>query len=166
MKLLPFEDFYIISHLKPDEVQQQLQQVVEPPPALKDWFDGPPTSYFKGWGNNGTFEIRRVINYRNQFLPVIKGSTETYINGSRVHVKIRMTKFITIFMSVWLFWAALGGFAVVMQQMEKAPFKTNMLLPFGMFFFGYAIVKGSFIFESRKATDKLCEVLEGVVERK
>jgi hypothetical protein len=40
MKLLPYENFYIISKLKPEEVQERLQEAVSPDIGYSFYFYG------------------------------------------------------------------------------------------------------------------------------
>ena len=74
MPFLPFENFYIITDLKPDEVQARLEKEVEPDKGFS--FSGlfsRSDRNFTGYVVNGTFEFKRVINYRNSFLPPNQG---------------------------------------------------------------------------------------------
>jgi len=75
---LPFEFFYIVTNLKPEEVQARLEKEIAPLRGfnLKYLFESDPNFYFKGYSVNGTFEIQRIISHRNSFLPQIKGTTQ------------------------------------------------------------------------------------------
>jgi hypothetical protein len=163
MKLLPFEDFYINTNLKPEEVQSSLEKEVEPVQgfSFKNLFTKTSGYYFSGYVVNGTFEFKRVISYRNSFLPQIKGSTEAWLNGSRVHVKMGMHTAVIIFMCIWLSFAALFGIVFLIQETNKGPFKIVDLVPFAMFLFGYLLSLGGFKYESIEAKNKLVELLNG-----
>jgi hypothetical protein len=168
MLLLPYENFYIITKLKPEEVQSRLEQEVSP--GNNSFFKNPfgsssISTYFEGFAVNGHFEFKRSINYRNSFLPEIKGSTEACLNGSRVHIKMSMFIFVTIFICIWLSIAAFAGLAMVIQEINKGNFSAVVFAPFLMFLFGYLLTIGSFKYESRKAKAKLLEMLDGEVER-
>ncbi|MGZ3871947.1 MAG: hypothetical protein ACXVJD_03460 [Mucilaginibacter sp.] len=163
MKFLPFEDFYIITGLKPGQVQERLEKEVEPDMgfSFKKLFSPQSGRYFTGYVVNGTFGFKRIIQHRNSFLPQIKGSTEAWLNGSRVHVKMSMHIGVTIFMCIWLGFALLLGFGFFIQEIRTAPFKIEDLAPFGAFLFGYLLSLGGFKYESIKAQKKLFELLNG-----
>lgn len=167
MKLLPFEDFYINTNLKPGEVQSSLEKEVEPDKefSFKNLFITTSDYYFSGYVVNGTFEFKRIISYRNSFLPQIKGSTEAWLNGSRVHIKMRMHTAVIIFMCIWLGFTALFGIGFLIQEMNKRPFEIADLTPCGMFLFGYLLTMGCFKYESVKAKDKLLELLAGNIKQ-
>jgi hypothetical protein len=163
MNFLPFENFYIITSLKPEEVQDHLQEIVEPDKgfSFSNFLSSSSGYYFTGYVINGTFEFKRIINNRNSFLPQIKGSTETWLNGSRVHIIMRMHIGVTIFMCMWLGFALLFGVGFLIQETKKGPFKIVDLAPFGMFLFGYLLSLGGFKYESNKAKNKLVDLLNG-----
>lgn len=165
MILLPYENFYIITKLKPEEVDSKLQQEVSPPRPIFNFslFSSSQNTYFEGYAANGTFEIKRAINYRNSFLPQIKGTIEAWPGGSRVHIKMSMMILVTIFMCFWLSFAAIAGFAFLNQEINKEHYSAGDFAPFGMFFFGYALAMGGFKYESRKAKAFLMEMLDGKI---
>lgn len=165
MKFLPFENFYIISCLKPEQVQACLQNEVEPNKAFSfsGLFSSSSDCYFTGYAINGTFEFKRIITNRNSFLPQIKGTTEAWVNGSRVHVTMKMHIGVIIFMCMWLGFALIFGIGFLIQETNKGPFKIVDLVPFGMFLFGYLLSLGGFKYESIKAKNKLVELLNGEV---
>jgi hypothetical protein len=72
----------------------------------------------------------------------------------------------TIFMSCWLGIIGIAGIAMLFQNLGKQPFDASLLIPAGMFLFGYGISFGGFKFESIKARAKLLELLEGELEVK
>jgi len=165
MNFLPFENFYIITSLNPEQVQECLQQEVEPSNgfSFKSLFSSSSGKYFSGYAINGVFEFKRVISYRNSFLPQIKGSTEAWINGSRVHVTMRMHIAVIIFMCMWLGGVGLAGVGILLQSLSKGGFESAEFIPFGMFLFGYALSTGGFKYESSKARNKLVELLNGEI---
>ena len=115
MKWLPYENFYIDTNLKPDAAQAALQTEVAPDPGFtfRKIFSQRPDIYFIGGVGYDTFQIRRQIYYRNSFLPRITGTIESYISGSRVHVKMKPHIAVTIFMCVWMGGVALAGISFI-----------------------------------------------------
>lgn len=165
MKFFPYEDFYIITSLKPEEVETRLQSEMEP---NRGFSLGKPFSssnrYFSGYVVNGVFEFKRIISYRNSFVPQIKGSIEPWLNGSRMHVTMTMQIFVNVFMGMWLGSCLVFGLFYLIQELNNGPFQIVDMVPFGMFLFGYVLCTGGFKYESSTAKDKLLKMLNGVIE--
>lgn len=160
MKLLPYDKFEIQTSLTLEEVIAALKKHVEP----KRWF-----RLF--WGNHAVFEgeisqdgfrIMRIINYRNSFLPVIKGAFKQNQNGINVMIRMGLHPFVIVFMCIWF-----GGiiFAIVAGlASSKITLSATLLIPLGMLFFGWAMVAGGFWFEARKVKPQLLSVLNGQIK--
>ncbi|WP_448703009.1 hypothetical protein ACFGVR_11715 [Mucilaginibacter sp. AW1-3] len=182
MKYLPYENFYIVTTLKPDEVQERLGlnvTTLKPDEVQERWgqnvqavwgfsfnnaFSQSYNTPFSGYVVNGTFEFTRNINYYNPFLPLIKGTTEACTNGSRVHVKMRLHLFVMIFICLWLGATGLFGIPIFIICLIHLNLATPALIPFGMFIFGSVVVTASFKYESGIAKGMLLEILGGRIE--
>jgi len=167
MNLLPYENFYIITQLKPVEVQERLETEIEPvtPFSFKKLFVRKSAYFFKGHAANGHFQIRHIIFHRNSFLPIIKGSIKTYLTGSRIHVIIRMHLLVTLFMCTWFGMVGFGAI-VYLTGATANNFSPPPFFALLMFLFGYGMMIGAFKYESIKAKDKLLELLEGEIDYK
>jgi len=165
MILLPYEIFFIKTNLKADVVEERLRQEATPGSSgFLSLFKNTSDTYFEGFAVNGVFELKRNINYRNSFLPQITGTIEQCPDGSRVHVKMTMWIFVTVFMCIWLGSALIGGFLMVLQAAGQGKLTAVDFAGFGMFLFGYALMMGAFKFESIKTRTYLLELLEGEIE--
>jgi len=166
MNFLPFEHFSIVTSLSPAQAQERLEQEVSADTGFSfNKLFSSPDKYFSGYVANGTFEIKRIINYRNSFLPVIKGSIEFDIDGSRIQVKMQPHILVIVFMCIWLSGTLIGGLAFLTQQLHSSSnFDVTALMPFGMFIFGYLLAMGGFKYEVPKARIKLVELLGGSLE--
>lgn len=65
---------------------------------------------FRGQLKSGTFNISRIIDYRNSFLPDIKGTFHPQNDGTRITLSMRLNPFVAVFMAVWL--GAVGSVAL------------------------------------------------------
>jgi len=165
MILLPYENFYIKTKFKADEVEELLRQQASPGNgSFLSLFKNTSDTYFEGFAVNGIFELKRNINYRNSFLPQITGTIEQCPDGSRVHVKMTMWAFVTVFMCIWLGFALIAGFGLVFQAIGQGKLIPVDFAGFGMFLFGYALMMGAFKFESIKTRTCFLELLEGRIE--
>ncbi|WP_295652305.1 hypothetical protein [uncultured Mucilaginibacter sp.] len=166
MKFFPQENIYIISSLKPDEIQSRLEKRISAPPSIKIslWSNTISEADFEGYVLNGIFKLKPIITYRNSFIPVIEGSISPYLDGSRIHVKMGLIDAIKVFMSVWLSFAGIGFISMLISQILSSSLSAVVLIPLGMFSFGYGLTNFSFKMESKSNIDTLLRVCEGSLE--
>ncbi|MBS7565734.1 hypothetical protein KHS38_15100 [Mucilaginibacter sp. Bleaf8] len=166
MKLLPKDRLCIITSLSPAEVQKQMQLNVSPKPewSFESLFADTGNKYFTGTVENARFEIIRIIQGRNSFLPVIKGHTEPWLNGSRIYINMRLQLFVAVFMCFWLGGVGLGGVGLLISGLMSGQFSPAMLIPFGMFALGYAMMIGFYSFERNKAKELLLQIVDGQID--
>ncbi|MBF4466213.1 hypothetical protein [Flavobacterium sp. LC2016-12] len=167
-KLLPFEKLVYHSTLSKEELINHLQNEIEPEKSFG--FGAHRTSYSKPYIGKiyaARFEIKKAINYRNSFLPIIKGDIKNDINGSKININMGLPDFIKAFMILWLGGvsvACIGGiyslfFADAINS-ETGPF---IFIPFAMLLFGIAMVSFGFKTESQKSIKDLEEILQAKV---
>lgn len=151
MKLLPSENLVYITRLSREEI---IQRLVE-------------TSQFKsvnrGIGYN-TFNIQRVISYRNSFLPEIKGEIEDQGRDRIVKVEMKLYTFVAIFMIVWLAVVATIGISFL-AAMPAEGGEFFIFLPVMMLVFGVAMFYGGFKYESTKSKKELQQILDAELLR-
>jgi hypothetical protein len=166
---LPFDNFKLLTKLSLAEVQQRIESITEPKKGFSFSFSVNRTKPYQGNLMDHSFEISRIINYRNSFLPVIKGHVSTYLGKTEVAIEMRPEVFALIFMSFWL-----GGFGLVclgiiitatlhFRQLLEQVFSPGALIPFGMFAFGYALLTIAYKAESQKSKVFLKQLLEADV---
>lgn len=168
--LLPFEELFYHSKLNKEELLAHLKKEIDAKKPSS--FDSYKFNHLRYTGRiyNNHFEIKRKINYRNLFLPVIKGEIKDDLSGSRVIVKMGLTEYVKVFMIIWLgivFIVCLGTANQLLFSNEFNP-KTDffMLIPFMMLLGGIAMVMIGFKTESRKSVKDLEEILQAkMIER-
>ncbi|PKN93757.1 MAG: hypothetical protein CVU44_08045 [Chloroflexi bacterium HGW-Chloroflexi-6] len=154
MKFLPYERFRIRTSLSSQEAVNRLENAIEPKRFFR--FFGASEKPYEGKLEGSHFEISRIIGYRNSFLPRIKGDVESEISGCSISISMQPHVFVITFMIFWLggvgfaFLAALGSFVSSLGQTSTAD-PSFLLIPGGMFIFGYLMVLGGFKFESVKS---------------
>ena len=112
--------------------------------------------FFNGKISEDSFKIQRNISYRNSFLPVIIGIIKETENGSQISIKMRLNLFVTGFMTFWF------SFVIVfclMMPFIKFDFPI-FLVPYLMLAFGILLVIIPNKIETRKAKEKLEELLK------
>ncbi|AZB35921.1 hypothetical protein [Chryseobacterium bernardetii] len=79
MKYLPFERIVFNTNLPEQEVMTRLLDFVEP----KKFFSWKHIKDYEGSVDTNSFDISRVVKYRNSFLPQISGSIQKIITEHR-----------------------------------------------------------------------------------
>lgn len=156
---LPWRRFEIDTHLTPGECVHALEAIVEP----RKWFRlsrTRPTRDFEGEVNGLEFSIRRIIRYRNSFLPVISGTILPGFSATRVRIAMRPNWFALAFWVAWMM--AVAGFAALLlfHGTEKIPPQAAAVVLI-MAVVGYLICVIPFGIEAQKARRILADVLSG-----
>lgn len=160
MKFLPFKSFSITTQLDPGEVEVALQNDISPGNGIFS-----PVPYFKGYVINGVFVIKPdIVIGRNSFIPEIKGSIFGDLNGSKVVVKMRLFPVVIVFACLILGFIFTFGATALINNSKIGIFKPISFIPFIIMLAIYALAIGIFTQESRKATARLLELLNGTLQ--
>jgi hypothetical protein len=146
--------------LTPSEVNQRLEEDIEPRWTLK-WWAPTRTKHkdFEGEIVNHHFEIRRVIDYRNDFLPVSVGDIHPDHTGSRIELTFSLPTPLIVGIAIWL--AATGAFACLLLAfgVRNGTFDLSSLVPLGMFLLGLIAPTIAFYGEVSKVRSLLHRLL-------
>jgi len=162
MKLLPFENITYKTSLKEDEVIKRLEEKVDQEPGLKfGLVKKKNANKYHGSIVKQTFDIYRIISYRNSFLPRITGIVENDFDGTSIRVKMRMHVFVNIFLCSWFGLIGYGLVLSFIQMNEKPDFDSSIFITlFGLLLFAYALTLGAFKYESNKSKKDLKQLFE------
>ncbi|KAA3661360.1 MAG: hypothetical protein DWQ04_16675 [Chloroflexi bacterium] len=100
MLLIPYKKFTLNIYRPLAEVEAQLaarvkeRQLIRRRSILKK---PDPATPFEGVVENGRFNINRLINYKNSFLPYLVGEMEDELDVTRVTFIMRPNHFVTGF---------------------------------------------------------------------
>jgi len=157
--MFPLEKFTIHTSLAPDLVCEKLLQVVEPRKTFR-WHRRDSDKPYEGEIGEHSFEIIRIINYRNSFLPVLKGRISPEGMGSKIEVEMSLHPFVFVFMLVWL--GMVGQIAVLflITSIASGQFEAAALIPVGMFMFGCLLPLIGFKPEAARSKQFLEQLLE------
>lgn len=162
-KYIPYENYNLTTELTLIEVNKRLSYNIELRQKNKfTLFNNYNTTKpYIGEYNINSFCINRIINYRNSFLPIIKGEISTTNNLTHINIKMRPKLIVTIFMTFWLSIIGIICLGVLIigiinsSLVLKEGFSPFILIPFGMFIFGYLLFYKAFKFESKKSKEFL-----------
>lgn len=123
-------------------------------------FGSSSTKTYEGQINEMTFTIKRIISYRNSFLPRINGTIQHDFDGTTIEIKMRMNILVTVFIFIWCCGVGLGCAEVLSHLINYKTFHPTTLIPFGMLIFMYTLTLGGFKYESSKAKKDLQSLFE------
>jgi hypothetical protein len=158
MRLLPHERFAIEADDAPEIVRERLVAGTVPPQrSFRRKRDKP----FSGTVLDGSFELRPVLSqgYLNSFAPVAEGSFGSGVGGTHVEVRLRLSRRVAAFMSVWLFGAlAFVAAGIALSFVHPSSF-WFALAALALFAWGYALMTVGFSVEARRMRRNLESVL-------
>ncbi|GAB2813205.1 hypothetical protein [Ferruginibacter profundus] len=164
-KYLPVENYTLSTKLSVDEVRDLITAHVAAKRGFTlGFYNTKVTEPYEGEVKENTFTISRVINYRNSFLPIIKGSISSFIGRTQIDITMRPAVGVLIFMSVWLGAVGIACLCIIVVALMHITeignvftqgFSPVVLIPFGMFIFGYVLIYFGFKLESKKSKEFL-----------
>lgn len=167
MKFFPFENIIYRTRLEPDEIQQRLNDIIEPKESfrLRGIFGSIDHLPYEGIVFGNSFNIIRIIGYLNSnfFLPRISGVIEKEIDGSKIQVKMRLHHFVMVFMIIWLGGVGIGAIVATSKLFDHVTFEP-IAFAFGMILLVLIMVIGGFKYESIKSKEYLAQLFEAEME--
>lgn len=101
-KVLPAEDYILSTHFSTDEVCRRISDNTDPYRTSASFFERNPgySKSYEGYIVNNTFEIQRIIGYRNSFLPLVSGYVYSLQGKTHVKIKMRLNEIMLVFFIV------------------------------------------------------------------
>lgn len=167
MKFLPFEDITYRTHLDSEEILKRLHEITEPRKTfrMKGIFGSEDHKPYEGSISGNSFDLTRIIGYRNSFLPVITGTVEDDPSGTRIYVKMRLHPIVMAFLAIWIGIVGIGCIIVFVSFLSSQKFEPMSLILVGMLIFGYIMPTGGFKFESAKTRKFFGGLFEAEIEK-
>lgn len=164
--LLPVDRYTLVTRLNVAEVMRRLEANVAPKKPTsnlvvtrwgqKETFDKPYAGIISGQH----FNISRVINYKNSFLPVIKGEVTHFLGQTEINVKSSPHIAVLVFSALWMSMVLIGCVVVTMVSIKDG-FEPALLIPFFMLVFGCLLFTIPYKIEAKKSKAFLVNLLEG-----
>ncbi len=166
MKYLPFENIIYQTKLDSEEILKRINEVVEPKKTFrKTSFFGKSNNHkpYEGSVNRNSFKMSRIIEYRNSFLPIIKGDIEKQVSETKINVKMRLHPFIFGFILIWCGGVGFGFLIILAESIKKGVFQPFILIPFVMLLFAYGMTMLGFKSESIKSKKYLAKLFDAEI---
>jgi hypothetical protein len=167
--VLPFENYVLTTRLSAEEVLKRIADNVQQKQDFSfSTFNRNYTKPYTGQIIGTNFTMSRNINYRNSFLPIVKGQITTYLGQTQVNIKMRPVIVVLIFISFWLGVVGLVCIGMILagllqfKQILHNGFSPMLFIPFGMFAFGCLLTHFAFKGESKNSKEFLARLLESI----
>jgi hypothetical protein len=149
------------STLSPDEILQRVQANLAPAFSWRDLFKSKSAAPFQGAVYFDSFEIQRVISYRNSWLPQIKGRVEGAPTGqgSVVTIRHKLHSFTLVFSSIWILGVGAASVGTVWSALVTGTINFAGLVPLLMLVFGLALFTVPFWLEVAQSRPLLTRIL-------
>lgn len=150
---MPFYSFNLDVDMPPQAVAERLKSIVGQTPGLLEsmaWRRRDPGGpAFIGTVSDSSFRMRRDIQYRNSFLPLIRGRFGAIGTGTWVSVTMFIHPLVALFIVFCL------GVALSVALSDQA----GSWMGWGFFAFGIALTAAGFFPEAMKARRLISEAL-------
>ena len=162
MTLVPFKRLTLHLTLPPDEAATRLARAIDPDAEGRISTTHPPARY-QGYMDGQHFQIRRVLNYQNFFLPTVHGTIfadnfadeSARANGTLIRATIapRLTTLLMV-----------AAYAFLTAQIFIQGFQDAALIPAVIIsLLGYILLVAGFRIEALKAQAFLEDVFQGQI---
>jgi hypothetical protein len=166
-KFLPFEYFVLQTNLTMAEVLGRIADNIEPRKGLRlDSYPEKRIKQYEGRIIDNNFEINRIIDYKNSFLPMISGQIQPGTNNMKIFITMRPAVFVLALMAIVLGTTGSACLTIIIMviinfnKILQQGISPMILIPFGMFILGYGMIIIGFKMESKKAKEFLIDLLE------
>jgi hypothetical protein len=151
VKLLPFHRFEITSPLRREEVLAAISSRLEE----RKWFavrmpGAQNDERFEGAVTADSFNITRIMGYRNSFAPVIDGKVHEAGRFSRIVITMQLHIVVLIFMVMF---AVIAGAALAISSALPGVMMVALL---------YFVVLAAFWFEANKLEQTLRKIFQAM----
>ncbi|MGB3078743.1 MAG: hypothetical protein WBB31_06670 [Saprospiraceae bacterium] len=161
MNLLPIKNLSYRSGLKSNEIIERLTAVTEAEKLIRiPLFNDAETKLYEGHITDQNFSIRRIIKYRNSFLPRIKGEIIPESSGTRINIRLRLHIVIIIFVIFWCTMVGIACFVFILLSIKDGKLNPFALVPFMLLLFGYGVTVAAFNYECNKSKPDLEQIFQ------
>jgi hypothetical protein len=153
---LPYHQFEINSPLPLASALDAIRARTEPVKWFRwRWPSSANDERFEGEVTSNGFTVRRIIGYRNSFLPEVSGAITAAGRGSHIVITMKPHALVIAFAAIW----CAGAIAAAIAMLSYDP--GFVWLPLAMLAFLYLMVMGGFWFEANKQEPVLRRIFQG-----
>lgn len=163
MHLLPSFECNLHSGRTPEDIRIILSSVTVAPKKRIISLFGPTGGDFVGQVSDLGFELVPILWYNNSYNPIIRGWMEEDEEGTKIHVTMRMHKFVSGFSVFWFggvsFFFLIGVLLAFAEGL--IPALPMVLGPVVMFIFGQITMRFGFYKPAKQSIKRIKELIGG-----
>ena len=161
MQLLPYHTFTLKTHEPLPDVIDKLNAHIEAPKTFRWTFSRNHAPYAGRISSDG-FEVRRIIHYRNSFLPTIRGRFESGSQGTVIRITMRLHPLVIGFLVFWYF----TWYSATIPLFFFGIFSGDVVIVEGLLFLGLPIFVlltfwCAFWYEANRSRRELTQIVRG-----
>ena len=163
MNFIPFERATFKTRLPISDAKNNLEKELLPQQGFTVRNNATTSKKFEGITTGNEFKMKRIIDYRNSFLPQIHLKLQQELSDVSVNVTFKLMPFVSIFISLWLLIVFVTGTVLLIAPNNEdtdAGFAFGKFIPIIMFIFGYLMLFLAFNYEVNKAKKELKQILQ------
>ena len=111
---------------------------------------------FRGKLQDDQFRLQRIISYRNDFKPIIKGQILDDPKGAKIIIDFSLSGPTAFFLFIW-FGGLIAGIIGIYWQDNGL---NSIYIPIVMIVFGYVATTAAFNYETRKSEKAFMEIFD------
>lgn len=157
---LPYREYTYHSSLPAEAILERIANDLEPRKWIRWHLFETNKKPFEGTVQGHSFDIQRIIRYRNSFLPQITGQVEDRISHREVQIQMRMHRLVEFVLITWVGIFALIVAGVTFTRFASGKFEPWILVVIPFLLFAYLLSMGGFLYEVKKAHQYFSEWLE------
>ncbi|MRI00031.1 hypothetical protein GH721_05720 [Kriegella sp. EG-1] len=167
MKIIPSRKIELVTSLSKEEVEKILIENMQAKKGIEFGFSKRTNQkLFEGTYYHGQFNIQRVINYRNSFIPKITGKISSGVGGTKIIAELKMHGFVIVFMVFWMGGVSLASIGAIYSMINNGINDFFSLIPIIMLVFGGGMVYFGFKYEADKAVRELKRIFKARIRNK
>ena len=143
MRILPSDVFVIHAKETIPEIKKKLGEHID---ERRIFNSVRSDRQYEGEIYDNGFKVSRIIAYRNSFLPILHGSFRPSGTGTDIIIKMKLHKFVSVFMIIWILGFGLGAVSTAIGEHSN-------YIPLILLVIFVSIIPFAFHWERQKAKD-------------
>ena len=163
MKIIPSENINIEIPYTKQDVQKFLKNNIRTKRSIITKLrKKEEKEIFEGTFKNDEFDIQRIINGRNSFIPQIKGKIYSHDNGTKLQAKLKVRRFSVIFIILWTIFVGIGLVMGIIGVLKQGTNPALLIFPIIMIAFAFGLVHYGFNKEKENSINDLKKIVSGL----
>lgn len=163
MKIIPSQTIELTTELSSQEVSAILREHIQPKKGFSIGFPKQRNrKVFEGYFEDNQFQIQKVSDRNNSFLPQITGHIEADVNKTKINLDFKVHSFVLGFVFLWIGLVFMALITVIIGVATQGVNPLLALIPLIMIVFAISITHYGFNDGKENAIIKLKKILKTI----